>query len=71
VETQGMQISVVSGSVDNELPQCYDFAANILSWLDSDNDQLSRVCFCDETNFHISDRGNNANFFILGVSESA
>jgi hypothetical protein len=51
-------------SAENDLPQHNDFAANILPWIDKDNDYLNKVCFSDEATFHILGKANGPNSHI-------
>jgi hypothetical protein len=54
----------------NDLPCHYGSAADIASWIDSDIDYRSRVCFSDEGTFHILGNVNHHNRLVRGAQNS-
>jgi hypothetical protein len=60
------RLQLVQKLQENDLPRRYDFAIDILSRIDKDNDYLSRACFSDKATFHISGTVNLHNCRIWG-----
>jgi hypothetical protein len=51
LKLKAYKLHLVQKLQENDLPWHYNFAIDILSWIDEDNDYLSKVCFSDEALF--------------------
>ncbi|GBM47326.1 hypothetical protein AVEN_7772-1 [Araneus ventricosus] len=50
----------------NDCPRCEEFAIEILNRIDVENDYLNRICFSDESTFHVNGMVNRHNVLIWG-----
>lgn len=61
------KVQIVQALQPNDLPRRAEFATEILNRIDGDNDYLNRICFTDESTFHVSGMVNRHNVRIWGT----
>ena len=64
------KVQMLQALQPNDMPRQKEFAVNILQRISEDETFLKRVCFSDETTFHVSGKLNKHNVRIRGSVRS-